>query len=213
MVARVTAAENVRGEHAGAPGAALEAGLAALLGQRVRAAGARSRAQRRSPRSPNSAPDRGRALFRSRHFLRRSELPGEDLPPRQPRAISHHAHRAARNHRAGDRVRAGDQENGQRRCVVPRHVSSGARWRADRRARVAVRRLRVGAADRSTAPAPARAFSAPGTYSVTLTVVDANGLSSASTSAVTVPGPPAVARVLARHRPRALPRQGTANNT
>lgn len=48
-----------------------------------------------------------------------------------------------------------------------------------------------GASDSSTALAPTHAFSAPGVYSVTLTVVDANGLASTSTSAVTVPQPTA----------------------
>lgn len=46
-----------------------------------------------------------------------------------------------------------------------------------------------GAADSSTATAPVHRFSAPGSYSVTLTVVDANGLYSSSTNAVIAPGP------------------------
>lgn len=42
----------------------------------------------------------------------------------------------------------------------------------------------------STLPAPPHRFSAPGAYTVSLTVRDSNGLSSTSTSVVTAPGPP-----------------------
>lgn len=50
-----------------------------------------------------------------------------------------------------------------------------------------------GAADASTFPDPQHQFSAPGIYSVNLTAIDANGLSSSSSSQVTAPGPPSAA--------------------
>jgi hypothetical protein len=50
-----------------------------------------------------------------------------------------------------------------------------------------------GAADRSTAPSPTHAFSRPGSYLVTLTVVDAYGLRASVSQAVTVTGLPAAA--------------------
>jgi PKD repeat protein len=50
-----------------------------------------------------------------------------------------------------------------------------------------------GAGDSSTEAAPSHQFSGPGVYSVTLTVTDANGLSSTTTQPVTAPGPPTAA--------------------
>jgi PKD repeat protein len=49
---------------------------------------------------------------------------------------------------------------------------------------------RSGGADTSTLVAPPHLFSAPGVYAVSLTVTDANGLSSAGVQSVTAPGPP-----------------------
>lgn len=46
-----------------------------------------------------------------------------------------------------------------------------------------------GTADTSTAPDPTHTFSAPGSYSVTLTDYDANGLSGSVTQTVSVPAP------------------------
>jgi PKD repeat protein len=50
-----------------------------------------------------------------------------------------------------------------------------------------------GAGDSSTEAAPSHQFSAPGVYTITLTVTDANGLSSTTTQPVTAPGPPTAA--------------------
>ena len=47
-----------------------------------------------------------------------------------------------------------------------------------------------GAANTATTPQADHTFSAPGTYQVSLTVTDANGLTATSTRAVTAPGPP-----------------------
>jgi hypothetical protein len=47
-----------------------------------------------------------------------------------------------------------------------------------------------GAADTATAPQATHTFSAPGTYTVSLTVTDANGLSSSQSQQVVVPAPP-----------------------
>jgi PKD repeat protein len=55
-----------------------------------------------------------------------------------------------------------------------------------------------GAGDSSIAAAPSHQFSGPGSYSVTLTVTDANGLSSTTTQPVTAPGPPTAAFALSR---------------
>jgi PKD domain len=46
-----------------------------------------------------------------------------------------------------------------------------------------------GANDSSNAPSPTHEFSAPGSYSVSLTVTDANGLSATSTQVIVVPPP------------------------
>jgi PKD repeat protein len=54
-----------------------------------------------------------------------------------------------------------------------------------------------GAGDTADTPAPAHAFSAPGVYGVSLTVTDANGLSSTTTQQVTAPGPPTAAFIAA----------------
>jgi PKD repeat protein len=50
-----------------------------------------------------------------------------------------------------------------------------------------------GAANTADTPAPAHTFSAPGVYSVSLVVTDANGLSSTTTQPVTAPGAPTAA--------------------
>ncbi len=55
-----------------------------------------------------------------------------------------------------------------------------------------------GVGNTSTASPANHAFSAPGTYQVTLTVTDANGLSATTTRAVTAPGPPTAAFTAAR---------------
>jgi hypothetical protein len=47
-----------------------------------------------------------------------------------------------------------------------------------------------GVANTATGRNPAHVFSGPGTYTVSLTVTDANGLSSATTQPVTIPAPP-----------------------
>lgn len=50
-----------------------------------------------------------------------------------------------------------------------------------------------GAGDTADTPAPAHTFSAPGVYTVSLVVTDANGLSSTTTQQVTAPGSPTAA--------------------
>jgi PKD repeat protein len=50
-----------------------------------------------------------------------------------------------------------------------------------------------GAADTATASPAAHTFSAPGTYQVSLSVTDANGLSATRTQSVVAPGPPTAA--------------------
>lgn len=50
-----------------------------------------------------------------------------------------------------------------------------------------------GAANTSTSPTPTHAFSAPGSYQVTLTETDASGLRASQTQTVVAPGPPAAA--------------------
>lgn len=50
-----------------------------------------------------------------------------------------------------------------------------------------------GAADSSTLEAPNHQFAAPGVYTVSLTVLDADGLTSTATKSVTAPGPPVAA--------------------
>jgi PKD repeat protein len=57
----------------------------------------------------------------------------------------------------------------------------------------------AGAGDSSTEAAPSHQFSAPGVYTVTLTITDANGLSSTTTQPVTAPGAPTAAFASARN--------------
>ncbi|MGA2009470.1 MAG: PKD domain-containing protein [Solirubrobacteraceae bacterium] len=54
-----------------------------------------------------------------------------------------------------------------------------------------------GAADESTLAAPSHRFSAPGTYAVTLTVRDAEGLSATTSQPVTAPGAPSASFTVA----------------
>jgi PKD repeat protein len=60
-----------------------------------------------------------------------------------------------------------------------------------------------GASDSSAEAAPSHRFSEPGVYTVMLTIVDSNGLSSTTTQPVTAPGPPTAAFTATRNGPTA----------